>query len=114
MSVTGGIIAGVGRAGSLGSAAINSNAAQNAASGQSAAAQQAQQLQAQEAQNALNFQQNAYSTNEANLQPYLSAGTGALSALQYGLGTGESPGTTGIGQGSLTQAYPGGSFVAPT
>ena len=105
MSVTGGILAGVGLAGSIGSAAISSNAAGNAANTQANAADYAAQLQAQEAQNALNFQEQQWNTQQQNLAPWLSAGKSGLSQLQALLNT---------GQGGLLSAYPGGQFQAPT
>lgn len=94
--------------------AIGSSAATSAASTQAAAATSAQQLQATEAANALNFQQQTYDTGQANEAPYLAAGATGLNALQYGLGTGGTANGSGVGQGSLVQAYPGGPFVAPT
>ena len=113
MSVTGGIMAGVGLAGSIGSAAIGSSAASNAASTQASAAEQAQQLQAQEAQNALNFNEQQWNTTQANAAPWLQAGQGGLNALQYGLGIGGTANGSGVGQGALTQPY-GQTFQAPT
>lgn len=92
MSVTGGIMAGVGLAGSIGVGAISSNAAGNAASEQAQAANNAAQLQYQASQNALDFQKQQYNQNQANLQPWLQSGSGALSNLDYLLGiTPQSP-----------------------
>ena len=96
------------------SSAIGASAAGNAASTQAAAATQAQNLQAQEAQNALDFNKQQYATTQQNEAPYLAAGGAGLNALQYGLGVGGTANGSGVGQGSLTQAYPGGPFVAPT
>lgn len=143
MSVTGGIIAGVGALGSIGSAAIGANAAGNAASTQANAAEQAQQLEYQQEQQALGFQENVYGQNQANEAPFLQSGEGGLANLDYLLGiappttqgassgsngafTGTNGGTTGstnlssmvnpsLGAfGSLNAAYPGGPFQAPT
>jgi len=149
MSVTGGIIAGVGLAGSIGSAAIGANAAGNAANTQATAAENAQALEYKQEQQALGFQEGVYGQNEANEAPFLASGEGGLANLDYLLGitppttqgasagqpgsftgvganaggaTGPT-GTTSLGSmvnpglggfGSLTQAYPGGPFVAPT
>jgi len=104
MSVTGGILAGVGLAGSIGGAAISSNAAENAASTQANAADYAAQLQAQEAQNALNFQEQEWGTQQQNLAPWLQAGKGALGNLSALLST--------PGQGLLTPWTQ--QFTAPT
>lgn len=113
MSVTGGILAGVGLAGSIGSSVIGANAAGNAASTQAAAAQQASQLQGQAGTKALGIQQAAGTAAQAQLAPYTAAGAGGLNALEYGLGTGGTANGSGVGQGSLLQPY-GQTFTAPT
>lgn len=87
MSVTGSIMAGVGLAGSIGGAAISSNAAGNAADTQAGAANHAADLQYQEAQNALNFQEQQWQTQQQNLAPWLTAGRGGLQQLMSLLGT---------------------------
>jgi hypothetical protein len=79
--------AGVSAAGSVGGALISSNAATNAADTQASAAEQAQQLQATEAQNALDFQKQQWTTQQANLAPWLAAGKGSLSNLTALLST---------------------------
>jgi len=71
-------MAGVGLAGG----ALSAHAAGQAASAQAGAAENAAQLQAQEAQNALDFQKEEFNTQQANLAPWLKAGTGALNNLQ--------------------------------
>jgi len=148
MSVTGGIIAGVGLAGSIGSAAIGSNAATTAAGIQASSAQQAQQLEYQQEQQALGFQEGEYGQTQANEAPFLQSGEAGQANLDYLLGItppttvgassgsagaftgtggttsgGATSGTTNLGSmvnpnlgsfGSLTQAYPGGQFTAPT
>jgi hypothetical protein len=81
--------AGIGAAGSLIGGLISGNAAENAAQTQAAAARQAQQLQAQE-----------FGQQQQNMQPWMSAGTGALNQLAAGTQAG----------GQFMQAYPGGSF----
>ena len=68
---------------------------------QAGAAKNAQELQAQEAQNALNFQEQEFATQQANEAPFLKAGQGAVSQLYNMLP-------------SLTSPYPGGPFQAPT
>ncbi len=78
MSVTGGIMAGVG----LASAGISAGTSLSAAGTQADAAKSAAQLQAQSAQNALDFQKQEWNTTQANEAPWLSAGKGALTNLQ--------------------------------
>jgi hypothetical protein len=68
------------------------------------ASESAAQLQAQEAQNALGFQEQEFNTTQANQAPFLKAGQTAVGDLSSQLAPG----------GPLTQAYPGGSFTAPT
>ena len=87
MSVTGGIMAAVGLAGSIGGAAISSSAAGNAASTQANAADYAAQLQKQESDAALAFQKQEWETQQANLAPWLQSGKGALSNLTALLST---------------------------
>ena len=85
------ITAGIGAVGSIAGGLLGASASKKAAS---------QQSQAE--QNALNFQQQVYGTNLANLQPFISGGTNALGALQqlYGL----APAGSG-GGGNALQAY---------
>lgn len=92
MSVTAGIIAGVGAAGSIGGAAISSNAAGNAASTQANAADYAANLQYQEAQEALQFEQQQWEQSQINAAPWLQTGGSAELALGQLLGL---PGPTG-------------------
>lgn len=114
MSVTGAIMAGVGLAGSIGGAAISSNAAGNAASEQSQAAQNAAQLQYQASQNALNFQKQQYGTEQADLAPWLQSGNGALSTLDYlsGVNPQAIPGGTGSNAPTAQSASPYGARYA--
>lgn len=86
MSVAGAIMAGVGEAGSLGSSAIEANAAGNAASTQATAAEKAGQLQAEMGQEALGYQNYQYQQDAANQQPWLQGGANSLSSLEYLLG----------------------------
>lgn len=86
MSVTGSIIAGVGAAGALGGAAISSSGAQNAASTQANDANEAAQLQYLNAQQALGFEQNVFAQQQANQQPFIGQGQGAVSELGNLLG----------------------------
>ena len=74
MSVTGGIMAGIGAAGALGSSAIEANAAGNAASTQANGAEKAAQLQAQMGQESLGYQNYQYQQDAANQQPWLQGG----------------------------------------
>jgi hypothetical protein len=104
---------GIGAAGSVASGLIGANAAGNAADTQAAAANHAADLQSQESQKALDFQKQQYATSQAQQAPWLQAGQGGLSALQYGLGTGGAANGSGVAQGSLTTPY-GQSFTAPT
>lgn len=95
------ITAGVSAAGTIGSAIIGGNAASSAASDQAAAAQAAQQTQLQ-----------MFNTVQKNLEPYNTAGQGALSQLANIFGFG--PGGTGQPNASaatsqLTQ-FPGYQF----
>ncbi len=67
------------------------------------ASKQAADTQAQAADEAAQVQMNMFNTTQANLQPYMQAGQGALAALQGGIGT-----------GAATAGGPGyGSLIAP-
>ncbi len=92
-----GIMGLLGAAGSIGSAVLGSNAATTAAGEQTTAEQ-----------NALNFQEQMFGTQQQNMAPYLSAGSSSLSQLMAGLQSGKF--------GSLPNApqYTGGAFTAPT
>lgn len=70
--IIGGAIA---AAGSLASGIIGASAAQNAA-----------QIQANAANSASQVEQQMFNTTQANLEPWISAGGNALTALSYGLG----------------------------
>lgn len=110
-------------AGILG-AIFQSNAAGNAANVQAGAANNAAELQYQSAQNALNFEKQVYGNTQAQIAPYLAAGTGALGNLSYLLGvnpasipqTGSFTGNTstggpqGIPGGVPSGTYTGGAF----
>lgn len=100
MSVTGGIMAGVGLAGSVASGAMG----MEGADAQASAAEQAQELQAQEQEQALQFQEQEFNTQQANEAPFLKAGQGAVSQLSDLLST--------PGQGLLTPWNQ--TFQAPT
>lgn len=86
MSVTGGIIAGVGAAASLGGAAMQSSAAQNAAQTQAAASEQAAKLQYQAEQQSLAFQNQVWQQQQQNIAPWLQSGAGALTTLDQLMG----------------------------
>jgi len=96
-----GTIGAVGAVAGAGIGAVGANAAANTQAG---AAGNAAQLQATEAQNALNFQKQEFSTNQANIAPYLQAGQGAIGTL--------SNLTSTPGQGLLTPWTQ--QFQAPT
>jgi hypothetical protein len=102
-----GIAAAVGGAASIGGAAIESSAAGNAANTQADAAKSAAQLQYEESQNALNFQEQEWNTDQSNLAPFLTGGTEGLSQLESLLGVGGN--TNAPGYGSLEEG-----FTAPT
>ncbi|MFL6306897.1 MAG: hypothetical protein ACJ72H_25475 [Candidatus Sulfotelmatobacter sp.] len=85
MSVTGSIMAGVGLAGSIGGAAIQSSAAGHAADTQAQAAEQAAQLQHQDEQDALAFNKQQWNTQQQNMAPWLQAGRTDLATLQKSL-----------------------------
>ncbi len=108
MCVTAGIMAGVGAAGSIGGALINSSAAGNAAQAQVGGANYAANLQAQEAANALGFQEQQFNTTQQNLAPYLQSGKNALGALDTGLGLPAlaSPAAPGTGTGGAPSGAP--------
>ena len=68
---------GLGAAGSITSGALQANAAENAS-----------ETQAQEAQNALNFQEQVYGQQQQNQAPFLAAGQTSIGQLMTGLGYG--------------------------
>lgn len=80
MSVTGSIIAGVGLAGSIGGAAISSNAAGNAASTQAQAANNAALIQQADANASIQQQEQALNLAQQNSAPYREVGQNALLA----------------------------------
>lgn len=100
-----GIGAGVSAAAGLGSAALSSNAASNAASAQTNAANHAADLQHQDAEQALQFQEQQFNTQQQNLSPWLNSGQGALTNLNYLLGIGQNPFANG-GTGASTTPNP--------
>lgn len=123
MSVTGGIMAGAGLVGSLGSAAIEGDAAHHAADTQADAAKQAAQEQGELGQESLGYENYQYQQDRANEQPFLQSGANSLSTLDYLLGL-QSPnatpgavGATGSGSASSpsTLSIPGvsGSVSLP-
>jgi hypothetical protein len=106
-------LAAIGIGGSIAGSAISANSAGKAADAQTAAANHAADLQYKASQEALDFQKQQYETSQEQIKPWLDAGQGGLSALQYGLGIGGEENGSGIGQGSLTKPY-SGTFTAPT
>jgi hypothetical protein len=111
-----GIGAAVGGIGSIASGAMGASAAKDAAAEQSAAANRAADLQYKASQDALAFQKSQYADSQKNMSPYLDAGKGGLSNLNYLLGNGPQSGTgantTLGGYGSLMQGY--GEFKPPS
>lgn len=101
--------------GSLAGAAMSSNAAGNAASTQANAAEQSAQLQYQASQNALGFQEQQWNQEQANLQPWLQSGAGALGNLNYlmGIGGPQSGAMPAMGYGSQNYGGQPGSFNGP-
>lgn len=81
-----GMALGLGLAGSIGGSIAGAVGASSAAGAQSSAAKSAAQLQAQEAQNALQFQEQVYNNNLGVMNPWLSAGRSALVNLSNLLG----------------------------
>lgn len=101
MSVTGGIMAGIGLAGSIGGAAIESSGANSAASTQANAADYNAQLQAELGQEQLGYESTQYG-NSLNLEaPWLQEGANSLDTLQYlmGLGPNNPNGTESLASG---------------
>ena len=92
-------VAVVGGVAAIGGAVIESNAAQAAAG-----------MQAQSAQNALQLQSGMYNQTVQNEQPFLAAGQGATSQLNYLLGTG-TPGSGGTAASSTAGGF--GSLNSP-
>jgi len=92
-------VAVVGGVAAIGGAVIMAGASENAAN-----------LQACGAQNALQLQSNMYNQTVTNEQPFLAAGQGATSQLNYLLGTGK-PGDVGTASSSSAGGY--GSLNAP-
>jgi hypothetical protein len=84
--------------GTVGSALISSNAAKGAAKDEQGALL-----------NASNIEQNQYNQTAGNLQPYITGGQNAFSALQSALGIGTSGGAGSINPASF-QASPGYQF----
>jgi hypothetical protein len=73
------------------------------------AAESAAQTQANAAMNAQQISQNEFNTITGQEKPFMQGGYGAMSALEYGLGTGPNTSTakggTGLGYGSLTTPF---------
>lgn len=90
-STTALILGGLGAAGAIGGSAINASASQTAASEET-----------QEAQQALEFQEQVFGTNQQNIAPYLASGGTSASALMQAISNGT------FGPGSVP------AFQAPT
>jgi hypothetical protein len=98
----------IGAIGSIGGAAIGSNAATTAAGDQESAANNAANLQYQASQNALGFQEQQWNQDQANEAPWLQSGAAGLANLDYLLGV--QPPTT---QGAMTGSPQAGSTGFP-
>jgi hypothetical protein len=109
--VIAGIVAG---AGAIGGAAIGAHASGKAADAGVNAANYAADLQKQAADQSLAFQKEQYNTSQQQMQPWLSAGKGALTNLQYLLGIPNAPQSP---QGQLQSPgsfqYGGGTVMPP-
>jgi hypothetical protein len=101
------VAAGIGAAGMIGGGLIGSHSAGKAADAQSSAANHAADLNYQASQNALAFQKDQYNQNQANFKPWLQAGQGGLSQLQYMLGLGSAPSQGGGFPGSASPVNTG-------
>lgn len=102
----------IGAVGAIGGAAIGAVGSNAAAGTQADAANNAAALQHQDAQAALQFQKDQYSTSQANFAPWLSAGRGGLVNLSNLLGIPMSgPGTTA--SGGSANPNPAGGPVSP-
>lgn len=110
------IAGGVGAAGSLGSAWMESNAAGKAARTQANAADYAAQIQGELGQESLANEVQTQQQNQANEEPFLQTGANSLASLGYLLGITPS-GTVGGGPGTpgQTLSIPGikGSVTMP-
>lgn len=77
-------------------------------------AKSAANTQANAAENAQQISENEFNTITGQEKPFMDAGTGALSALDYGLGTGPNiapaGGSAGMGYGSLTKPFTTSDF----
>lgn len=80
--MTGTIAAVAGIGSSIAGGVMGSNAADKAANAQATAAQQAQQLIAKQQQDALDFQKNEWTGQQANEQPFLNLGQTSANSLQ--------------------------------
>lgn len=101
-------MAGVGAAGALGSAALESNAAGNAADVQANAANKAATMQADLGQEGLNYENYQYQQDRADQMPFMQTGANSLATLGYLLGV--NPGGTaggGTAQPGQTLSIPG-------
>ncbi len=108
------LIGGLGAAGSLGSAALESNAAGKAASTQAAAADRAATIQGSLGQESLANEVQTQEQNQADEQPFLQTGANSLASLArlLGLAPAESSTTATPGQ---TLSIPGinGTVTTP-
>jgi len=99
------IAAGIGAAGSIGSALIGSNAAGSAAAAQQAAAKKAAGYASGAGQQAINFQTGELGQTQQQLAPYYQSGTAGLANLDYLLGI-QPSGSYGSSYGSAGGGTP--------
>lgn len=103
----------IGAVGAVAGAGIGAVGASKAAGAQADAAKSAAQLQHEDAQAALAFQQKEWDTQQQNLQPWLTAGKGALSTLTADMGELTAPFTQSFSAPTAAeaQATPGYQFT---
>jgi len=101
---------GIAAAGSLGGAALESNAAGNAASAEKNAAEYAAQIQGDLGQESLANEIETQQQNQANEAPWLQTGANSLATLGYLLGI--TPGGT-VGPGGSAATTPGQTLTIP-
>jgi hypothetical protein len=108
-------VAAITAAGAIGGSAIAGHAAGKAADAQVSAANYAANLQKQAADQSLAFQKDQFNTQQQNMAPWLSAGKGALTNLQYLLGIPNAPGAQPQGTTAPASSfqYGGGTVIPP-
>lgn len=108
------LAAGLGMAGSLGAAGMESNAAQNAAQTQAQAAEHAANVQGALGQESLTNEVQTQEQNQANEQPWLQTGANSLASLGYLLGLAPAGTPSGTMQPGQALSIPGVSGTVNT